>query len=119
MIVCLLLLSLGPSTSQPFSCNTGKRNRPSRYNFPTLHMHQIGPNRNVRRRTTMNHQGVSTADNSRGPKDSNTELPKSSSTQSHDISCNVFEDAMSRCRENEPHLMLAGQRSFTYSLNKL
>ncbi|GKB41481.1 retrovirus-related pol polyprotein from transposon TNT 1-94 [Tanacetum coccineum] len=33
------------------------------YNLPALHRHRIGPNRNVRRRTTMNHQGVSNADN--------------------------------------------------------
>ncbi|GJR67939.1 hypothetical protein Tco_0014004 [Tanacetum coccineum] len=31
----------------------------------------------------MNHQGVSTADNSRGPEDSNAELPESNSTRSH------------------------------------
>ncbi|GJR67940.1 copine family protein [Tanacetum coccineum] len=30
-----------------------------------------------------------------------------------DRSCNAFEDAMSRCRENGTQLMLAGQRSFT------
>ncbi|GJY11617.1 hypothetical protein Tco_0380926, partial [Tanacetum coccineum] len=30
-----------------------------------------------------------------------------------DRSCNVFEDAMSRCSENGPQSMLAGQRCFT------
>ncbi|GKE65356.1 hypothetical protein Tco_1519517, partial [Tanacetum coccineum] len=54
----------GHYTSQPFSYNTGKRKRPSEYNLPTLHGHRIGTNRNVRRRTAMNHRGVSTADNS-------------------------------------------------------
>nr|GEZ75991.1 2-isopropylmalate synthase A-like [Tanacetum cinerariifolium] len=44
----------GPCTSQPFSYYTSKLKRPSRYNY-------------VRRQTTMNHQGVSTLDNSRGP----------------------------------------------------
>ncbi|GKB89008.1 2-isopropylmalate synthase A-like protein [Tanacetum coccineum] len=44
----------GSSISQPFSYNTSKWKRPSRYNY-------------VRRQTTMNHQGVSTPNNNRGP----------------------------------------------------
>ncbi|GJU10278.1 hypothetical protein Tco_1132674 [Tanacetum coccineum] len=55
----------GPSIFQPISYDTRKRKRSSRCTLPTLHRHRVGPNRNVRRRTIMNEQSASAANNNR------------------------------------------------------
>ncbi|GKC79138.1 hypothetical protein Tco_1129912 [Tanacetum coccineum] len=52
------------STCEPFSSNSGKRTRSSRYISQIAHRQRIGPNGNVRRRSIRNCLGVPIANNS-------------------------------------------------------